>query len=107
MSESGTDPVPGVPERFLEAVVSVGSELELGEVLRRVVTAAADLVDAQYGALGVIGEDQTLSEFITVGITDAQRRHIGRRLVDKGVKAGGVRRSRRRRALGLGRSSQR
>jgi signal transduction histidine kinase len=77
MSESGTDPAPGVPERFLEAVVSVGSELELAEVLRRVVTAAADLVDAQYGALGVIGEDQTLSEFITVGVTDAQRRHIG------------------------------
>ena len=36
-------------------------------MLRRVVEAATDLVDAEYGALGVIGEDRQLAQFIPVG----------------------------------------
>lgn len=35
------------------------------------------LVDAEYGALGVIGDDRMLSEFHTVGISDEQRARIG------------------------------
>lgn len=35
------------------------------------------LVDAEYGALGVIGADRKLSEFLTVGIDDVQRARIG------------------------------
>ena len=42
---------------LLEAVLAVGSNLELEAVLRRIVEAAVALVDAQYGALGVVGED--------------------------------------------------
>jgi hypothetical protein len=42
---------------LLEAGVVVGSNLELEAVLRRIVEAAVTLVDARYGALGVIGED--------------------------------------------------
>ena len=38
---------------LLEAIVAVGSELDLATVLRRIVEAAVTLVDAQYGALGV------------------------------------------------------
>ena len=53
---------------LLEAVVAVGSGLELEAMLRRIVEAAVDLVDARYGALGVIGEDQQLIEFIPVGL---------------------------------------
>jgi signal transduction histidine kinase len=53
---------------LLEAVVAVGSGLELEAMLRRIVEAAVDLVDARYGALGVIGEDQRLVEFIPVGL---------------------------------------
>src|SRR5690242_3261039 len=53
---------------LLEAVVAVGSGLELEAMLRRIVEAAVDLVDARYGALGVIGEDQRLIEFIPVGL---------------------------------------
>jgi signal transduction histidine kinase len=53
---------------LLEAVVAIGSGLELEAMLRRVVEAAVDLVDARYGALGVIGEDQRLVEFIPVGL---------------------------------------
>jgi signal transduction histidine kinase len=59
-------------DALLEAVVGVGSELELESVLRRIVEAAARLVDARYGALGVIGENGRLAEFIPVGLDEAQ-----------------------------------
>ncbi|MFF7891941.1 GAF domain-containing protein [Streptomyces sp. NPDC007907] len=62
---------------LLEAVLSVGRELDLPQVLRRIVEAAVVLVDAEYGALGVIGDDRMLSEFHTVGISDEQRNRIG------------------------------
>lgn len=63
---------------LLEAVVSVGRELDLSQVLRRIVEAAALLVEADYGALGVIGPDgRTLSQFLTVGLSDEQITRIG------------------------------
>lgn len=57
---------------LLEAVVAVGSDLELEAVLRRIVEAAVRLVDARYGALGVIGEEGRLAEFVPVGLDEAQ-----------------------------------
>lgn len=57
---------------LLEAVVAVGSEIELAAVLRRIVETAAGLVDARYGALGVIGETGTMAEFIPVGLEEAE-----------------------------------
>ncbi|GAA2784714.1 hypothetical protein GCM10010441_07120 [Kitasatospora paracochleata] len=39
---------------LLDAVMSVGRDLELPVVLRRVITTAMGLVDARYGALGVL-----------------------------------------------------
>ncbi|MFH8624491.1 GAF domain-containing protein [Streptomyces vietnamensis] len=63
---------------LLEAVVSVGRELDLSQALRRIVEAAALLVDARYGALGVIGPDgRTLSQFLTVGLSEEQIAKIG------------------------------
>jgi signal transduction histidine kinase len=56
---------------LLDAVVAVGTNLELEVVLRQIVQAAVTLVDAQYGALGVIGEGGRLSEFIPVGLDEA------------------------------------
>jgi two-component system, NarL family, sensor histidine kinase DevS len=57
---------------LLEAVVGIGSEVELESVLRGIVEAAVQLVDARYGALGVIGENGRLAEFIPVGLDEAQ-----------------------------------
>ncbi|MET7763042.1 GAF domain-containing protein [Streptomyces sp. NPDC005393] len=63
---------------LLEAVLSVGRELDLTQVLRRIAEAAAILVDAEYGALGVIGPDgHTLSQFLTVGLTQDEIAAIG------------------------------
>ena len=53
---------------LLEAVVAISSGLDLESTLRRIVEAAVGLVDATYGALGVIGEGKRLAEFIPVGL---------------------------------------
>lgn len=64
--------------QLLEAVVGIGSGLDLEQALSRIVQAAATLVDAQYGALGVLGDDgQRLSRFITVGLAQEQIEAIG------------------------------
>jgi signal transduction histidine kinase len=57
---------------LLEAIVSIGSDLDLETVLRSIIEAATTLVDARYGALGVIGEGDRLSQFITHGVTQEQ-----------------------------------
>ncbi|MFE9650341.1 GAF domain-containing sensor histidine kinase [Streptomyces sp. NPDC006365] len=63
---------------LLEAVLSVGRELDLKQVLRSIAEAAAVLVEAEYAALGVIGPDgKRLSEFLTVGVSDEQIAAIG------------------------------
>ena len=60
---------------LLEAVVAISSGLDLESTLRRIVETAVRLVDATYGALGVIGDDKELAEFIPVGLTEDE---IGR-----------------------------
>ncbi|WP_246179205.1 GAF domain-containing sensor histidine kinase [Actinomadura decatromicini] len=63
---------------LLEAVVSVGSELDLESVLRRITEAAITLVDARYGALGVIAEEgERLVQFVTVGVGEDEIEAIG------------------------------
>jgi two-component system, NarL family, sensor histidine kinase DevS len=57
---------------LLEAVVAVGSHLELEVVLRQIVEAAVELVSARYGALGVIGEAGRLAEFVPVGLDERE-----------------------------------
>lgn len=62
---------------LLEAVLAVGGELELDQALRRIVEAAVSLVDARYGALGVIGRGGRLSQFVTVGLDEDEVAAIG------------------------------
>ncbi|MFI5868286.1 GAF domain-containing protein [Streptomyces sp. NPDC051546] len=62
---------------LLDAVMSVGRELDLPQVLQGIVEAAVVLVDSEYGALGVIGDGQKLAQFLPVGISDELRARIG------------------------------
>jgi signal transduction histidine kinase len=55
---------------LLEAVVAVGTNLDLERVLKQIVEAAITLVRARYGALGIIGEGGRLIEFVPVGLAD-------------------------------------
>jgi len=57
---------------LLEAVVAVGGNLDLEVVLKQIVEAAVKLVDARHGALGVVGEDGRLAEFVPVGLDEAE-----------------------------------
>jgi two-component system, NarL family, sensor histidine kinase DevS len=57
---------------LLEAVVAIGGHLELEAVLRQIVEAAAGLVSARYGALGVVGEGGRLVEFVPVGLDETE-----------------------------------
>lgn len=66
--------------RLLDAVMAIGSEHTLADVLRRITEAAAELVDAKYAALGVLDESGLrLAEFITVGLENEQAEKIGPR----------------------------
>nr|WSY53836.1 GAF domain-containing sensor histidine kinase [Streptomyces sp. NBC_00886] len=62
---------------LLEAVLAVGTDLDLAVVLRQIVQSAVTLVDAEYGALGVLGEESGLKQFITVGMDEKTIAAIG------------------------------
>jgi signal transduction histidine kinase len=63
---------------LLDAVTAVGSDLDLPGTLTRIVTAAARLSDAKYGALGVVDSSgEGLVEFVTYGIDGAGMAKIG------------------------------
>ena len=63
---------------LLDAVMAVTADLELSEVLTRIVRSACELVDAKYGAMGILGPDREhLVEFVTRGLTSDERDAIG------------------------------
>ncbi|MEU2625936.1 GAF domain-containing protein [Kitasatospora sp. NPDC007106] len=72
-------------QRLLEAVVSVGAGLDLHVTLQRIAAGAAELVDAEYAALGVVSPQGGLSDFIHVGIDDATAARIGELPAGRGI----------------------
>jgi len=72
-------------ERLLEAGLALAAELSLPAALQRIVELAAELTGARYGALGVLGRDGTISEFIATGVSEEQRAAIGHIPVGRGI----------------------
>ena len=64
-------------ERLLDANRTIVSELSLPAVLRQIVQSARETAGAQYGALGVIGSDGLLEEFVHVGMDETTVAAIG------------------------------
>ncbi|WP_353508377.1 GAF domain-containing protein [Intrasporangium sp.] len=63
---------------FVDAIMPLSADLELPEVLSRIVSGACELLGARYGALGVLGRDgQSLSGFHTHGIRPELAAAIG------------------------------
>lgn len=63
---------------LVRAIETISGDLSLESVLRNIVSAACELADAEYGALGVIGHDRTnLEQFVHVGIDDETAARIG------------------------------
>ncbi|KAF0967360.1 GAF domain-containing sensor histidine kinase [Gordonia sp. YY1] len=70
---------------LLEAMLSVSSELDLETTLESIVAAGIRLVDAEYGALGVLGSGYDLSAFLAQGISEEVRTEIGDVPTGRGV----------------------
>jgi signal transduction histidine kinase len=71
---------------LLDAVLTIGSDLDLFTVLHTIIETAADVVDARYGALGVLDESgKRLTDFATVGIDEAGRAAIGELPEGRGI----------------------
>ena len=79
VAEAGTG-AQGTQEQtagLLAAIAAVTSELDLQSVLLRIAEVACELVDARFGAVGVIGTDGQLSQFVTVGVDEETSSRIG------------------------------
>src|SRR6476620_424184 len=78
-----TSPVQPLPtserlERLVVATSSLSTEVSLESVLNRVVVVAAEVISAQYAAIGVLEPDGRLLErFVTHGIDSEMRAKIG------------------------------
>ncbi len=65
-------------EALHSAALTLTTELDLGEVLQKIVDLSRGLVKARYGALGVLQEGtEYIAQFFTSGISDEQRALLG------------------------------
>jgi signal transduction histidine kinase len=70
---------------LLRANQTIVSDLALPVVLRRIVEAACELINARYGALGVIGPEGGLEQFVHVGVDEETVARIGHLPEGKGL----------------------
>jgi signal transduction histidine kinase len=69
---------PRALRKLVDAMLSISADLELATVLLRIIEAAMDLVDARFGAIGVLDGTKTgLAEFVTAGIDPEVHKAIG------------------------------
>jgi hypothetical protein len=55
---------------LLAATQAIATDLSLPDMLRRIVEAARDLLDAKYVALGVLAREGGLAEFVHLGMSE-------------------------------------
>jgi GAF domain-containing protein len=67
------------------AFVGIAGGLELASTLRRIVQEAVELTDSTYGALGVLGVDGEVTEFIHVGFDRDVVENLGEPPQGKGI----------------------
>jgi len=70
---------------LLDAGLALSSERSLPAILQRIVELATRLTGARYGAIGVLGPDGGISQFVYTGITPEQHAAIGDLPVGKGI----------------------
>lgn len=70
---------------LLDAVISIGSDLELAAILDRIVAAACTLVDARYGAMGVLDDSGGLADFRTQGLSEEEIVALGDPPTGRGI----------------------
>ena len=72
-------------DELISSGLALAAELDLGIVLQRIIDLAAELTEASYGALGVLGPDGAIREFVTSGIDPEQRKAIGHEPSGRGI----------------------
>ncbi|HAM03544.1 MAG TPA: hypothetical protein DCQ30_15170 [Acidimicrobiaceae bacterium] len=73
-------------QALVSAVLLIGEDLDLATVLHTIVETALEVVDARYGALGVLDETGSgLAEFVHVGIPSEQVSAVGKLPEGRGV----------------------
>ena len=60
-----------------KASLALSSDLDLASLLQRVVDLSRDVTHARYGALAMLGEGGEITQFITSGLSQAERDRIG------------------------------
>ena len=79
--QSGDEPRDGLLPPALQAldaaVRGISGVLDVKQVLQLIVDRVRELVAARYAALGIVDDDGLITDFITSGITDEERRAIG------------------------------
>ena len=70
---------------LFSAFVGIAGGLELASTLRRIVQEAVELTDSTYGALGVLGPDGDVTEFIHVGMDREVAENLGEPPQGKGI----------------------
>lgn len=68
-----------------DAAAALAGELSLSVLLQTIIDTATAVTGARYGALGVLHEDDTISQFITTGADDETIRAIGHYPTGKGI----------------------
>src|SRR5699024_1258456 len=58
---------------LLQAVLTIGEDLDLPTVLRRLTEVAAALTGARYAGLGVFDEDDNFSEYVSTGLSQTEQ----------------------------------
>jgi len=92
-SGNGRARLPGIGEGdggdrrdlLIEAGLALASELSLPAVLQRIVELAVEVTEARYGAVGVLGTGNQITEFVTTGVRGEQRELIGHIPVGRGI----------------------
>ncbi|MEU2507051.1 GAF domain-containing protein [Streptomyces sp. NPDC007863] len=74
----GTEPEQARLPLLLEAVLGVGTDLELRATLQHIVDSATELVGARHGALRVVDPERPrLTGLFTTGMTEQERARVG------------------------------
>ena len=68
-----------------QASLQLVEDISLETLLERIATVACEQAQAQYAALGVLGENGNLKQFISVGMTDSEIRRISHPPVGLGL----------------------
>ncbi|WP_435768390.1 GAF domain-containing protein [Nocardioides sp. SYSU DS0651] len=70
--------LPPEARALLDAVIAIGSDLDLRGVLSRIVEAACTLTDAEYGVLGIVDDEGEFVDLVANGVAAEQFAGIGR-----------------------------